>query len=117
MTGTWEDVMFLCVPIIGNLGDIYGQCGVELNSMYFNQNYTAVDSKYGSMVTILAPVSDQILEVQKGMTGSTDGTWLQSVEDLKINHKKYYNEYISGQGEFIGLQKEIQIPGEKEDRW
>ena len=35
----------------------------ELNSMYFNQNYTAVDSKYGSMVTILAPVSDQILEV------------------------------------------------------
>ena len=57
--------------------------GVELNSMYFNQNYTAVDSKYGSMVTILAPVSDQILEVQKGMTGSTDGTWLQSVEDLK----------------------------------
>ena len=69
------------------------------------------------MVTILAPVSDQILEVQKGMTGSTDGTWLQSVEDLKINHKKYYNEYFSGQGEFIGLQKEIQIPGEKEDRW
>lgn len=48
------------------------------------------------MVTILAPVSDQILEVQKGMTGSTDGTWLQSVEDLKINHKKYYNEYFSG---------------------
>lgn len=117
LTGTWEDVMFLCVPIIGNSGDIYGQCGVELNSMYFNQNYTAVDSKYGSMVTILAPVSDQILEVQKGMTGSTDGTWLQSVEDLKINHKKYYNEYFSGQGEFIGLQKEIQIPGEKEDRW
>lgn len=117
LTGTWEDVMFLCVPIIGNSGDIYGRCGVELNSMYFNQNYTAVDSKYGSMVTILAPVSDQILEVQKGMTGSTDGTWLQSVEDLKINHKKYYNEYISGQGEFIGLQKEIQIPGEKEDRW
>ena len=93
LTGTWEDVMLLCVPIIGNSGDIYGQCGVELNSMYFNQNYTAVDSKYGSMVTILAPVSDQILEVQKGMTGSTDGTWLQSVEDLKINHKKYYNEY------------------------
>ena len=117
LTGTWEDVMFLCVPIIGNSGDIYGECGVELNSMYFNQNYTAVDSKYGSMVTILAPVSDQILEVQKGMTGSTDGTWLQSVEDLKINHKKYYNEYFSGQGEFIGLQKEIQIPGEKEDRW
>ena len=51
--------------------------------MYFNQNYTAVDSKYGSMVTILAPVSDQILEVQNGMTGSSDGTWLQSVEDLK----------------------------------
>lgn len=51
------------------------------------------------------------------MTGSTDGTWLQSVEDLKINHKKYYNEYFSGQGEFIGLQKEIQIPGEKENRW
>ena len=35
----------------------------------------------------------------------------------QLNHKKYYNEYFSGQGEFIGLQKEIQIPGEKEDRW
>ena len=117
LTGTWEDVMFLCIPIVGNSGEVYGQCGVELNSMYFNQTYAAVDSKYGSMVTVLAPVSKQTLDVQKGMTGATDGTWLQSVEHLKIDTKKYYNEYSSSQGDFIGLQKEIQIPGEKDNRW
>ncbi len=63
--------------------------------MYFNQNYTAVQTANTALwLRYLHQSAIEILEVQKGMTGSTDGTWLQSVEDLKINHKKYYNEYI-----------------------
>ena len=60
MTGTWEDVMFLC-PDRWKFR-AYGQCGVELNSMYFNQNYTAVDSNGSYGLHCL--VNDRILKYE-----------------------------------------------------
>ena len=59
---TWESVTLLCVPLLDSAGNVRGICGAELSDLYFRLTYPAVDSAYGSMVTVLAPIDgDRLL--------------------------------------------------------
>ena len=59
---TWESVTLLCVPMLDSAGNVRGICGAELSDLYFRLTYPAVDSAYGSMVTVLAPIDgDRLL--------------------------------------------------------
>ena len=59
---TWESVTLLCVPLLASAGNVRGICGAELSDLYFRLTYPAVDSAYGSMVTVLAPIDgDRLL--------------------------------------------------------
>ncbi|MGO5116438.1 response regulator transcription factor [Candidatus Avoscillospira sp. LCP25S3_F1] len=106
---TWESVMLLCVPIVGSDGTVYGVCGVELSAQYFQLSYPAVEGKFGSAVTALAPVQDGRLLLSDGLVGSVSGTYLDGLETLAIHQGRYYNEYATGTERYIGLHQIIPI--------
>ena len=106
---TWESAMLLCVPIVGSDGSIYGVCGVELSALYFQLSYPALDGKFGSAVTVLAPLRDGRLMLSEGLVGSVSGTYLDGQETLAIHQGRYYNEYDSGSERYIGLHQTMQI--------
>ena len=106
---TWESAMLLCVPIVGSDGSIYGVCGVELSALYFQLSYPAVEGKFGSAVTVLAPIRDSRLMLSEGLVGSVSGAYLDGQETLAVHQGRYYNEYDSGTERYIGLHQTVQI--------
>ena len=113
---TWESAMLLCVPIVGSDGSVYGVCGVELSALYFQLSYPTLEGKFGSAVTVLAPVQDSRLLLPDGLVGSVNGTYLDGQETLAIHQGRYYNEYDTGAGRYIGLHQTIPISrGKPED--
>ena len=65
---------------------------------------------------MLAPVEDGRLLLSDGLVGSVNGTYLDSQETLTIHQGRYYNEYDTGSGKYIGLHQTLPISrGETED--
>lgn len=106
---TWESAMLLCVPIVGSSGTVYGVCGVEISALYFQFSYPTVEGQFGSVVTILAPLQDGHLLLSDGLVGSVNGTYLNGQENLVIHQGRYYNEYDSDTGKYIGLHQIIPV--------
>ena len=108
--------MLLCVPIVGSDGTVYGVCGEEISALYFQFSYPTLEGKFGSAVTVLAPVQDSRLLLPDGLVGSVNGTYLDGQETLAIHQGRYYNEYDTGAERYIGLHETIPISkGEAED--
>ena len=106
---TWESVMLLCVPIVGSNGTVYGVCGVEVSTLYFQFSYPSVEGQFGYAVTALAPMRDKQLLLSEGLVGSVSGTYLDGSETLTIHPGQYYNEYDAGADRYIGLHRTIPI--------
>ena len=117
LPGTGDSCILLCVPVSSSKNTPYGICGVELNEKYFNLNYPAVDTIYGSMITVIAPYEDSQLKLDAGMTGNTEGTWLDNTEGLFITLKKNYNIYGSTKESFYGVNKILPIKTEDGKEW
>lgn len=111
LTDTWEDVRLLCVPIKGNTGKVCGLCGLELSSLFCYLSYPEMDSSFGPMITVLAPIRNGRLYLSKGMTGSADSTFLAEAETLSIRQERYFNVYSNGSDSYIGLDCEVSIRG------
>ncbi len=104
---TWEDVILLCVPVLDGNGDVAGLCGMELSSLYFGFCYAAVESQFGPIVSVLAPLENGQLLLDQGMTGRTEGTYLDVSNVLSVQEGQYYNTYSEGTNQYIGLHKTI----------
>ena len=87
---TWEDVILLCVPVLDGNGNVAGLCGMELSSLYFGFCYAAVESQFGPIVSVLAPLEDGQLLLDQGMTGRTEGTYLDVSNVLSIQESTVY---------------------------
>lgn len=106
---TWEDVILLSVPVRSSTGEIRGVCGMELSDLYFRLSYPAFQSKFGSMVTVVAPISDGKLQMKDGMHGSLYGTYLNDTEVLEIKEGKRFNKYIGESGTYLGVHYEVDM--------
>ena len=113
---TWESAMLLCVPIVGSGGTVYGVCGVEISALYFQFSYPAMQGKFGSAVTVLAPMEDGRLMLGDGLVGSVNGTYLDGRENFTIHQGRYYNEYDTESERYIGLHQIVPVSrGETDD--
>ncbi len=112
---TWESAMLLCVPLVGSNEEIYGICGVELSSLYFQFSYPTEEGEFGSAITVLAPIKDNRLLLSEGLVGSINGTYLQGQESFTIHQGHYYNEYNTGSERYIGLHRTISISKKETD--
>ena len=78
---TWESVTLLCVPML--------------------------DSAYGSMVTVLAPIDGDRLLLGQAMIGSPGGSYLTADGTLTCKTGRYYNMYSDGSRTYLGLHEPI----------
>ena len=106
---TWENIIHLKTPIVAKDGSIYGVCGIEVSEFYFRLSHPAVESEYGSMVTVLAPIEKDELMVSKGMVGSSGGTYIRDNENLIIKEGEKFNTYIGRDSAFIGTHQKLDI--------
>lgn len=104
---TWENSIFLSVPVIGSEGGRYGICGLEISGLLFRLSYPKFESKYGDMVTIIAPVDQGELLLSDGLSGSQGNSYINENDDLFIDTGKIYNVYFNSQGKYIGVQQTI----------
>lgn len=116
LTDTWEDVVLLVLPILDNRGEVIGLCGVEISELYFYLSYPAKESPFGTITTILAPIGGENgIELDKGMTATTDDTWLDSFEKLKIRNLDGCNLYQTEEENYLGIHGGLSV-GTAEDR-
>ena len=108
LDGTWEDSIFLSVPMVGSEGAHYGICGLEISNLLFRLSYPKFESKYGDMVTVVAPIDGDKLMVSKGMTGSQGSSYVNESENLDIDTGKCYNTYRNGQEKYLGVHQIIE---------
>ena len=114
---TWEDVLLLCTPIKGSVDSVYGICGLELNELYFRNKYPVQESECGTMITVIAPLENDKLHLERGMLGNTEGTWLEGTEVLTGDEGKKYYTFSSENGDFIGLVKRLNISAVNGQSW
>lgn len=108
--------MLLCVPIVGSDGSVYGVCGVELSALYFQLSYPAAEGRFGSAVTVLAPIQDSRLLLSDGLwAASTVPIWTVRRRSPSIRDDTITNMTQAPSGIF-GLHQTISISkGETED--
>ena len=101
LSGTWEQVVLLSVPVVLD-GKVRGVCGVELSELFFNLVFPAVESPYGNMVTVVAPIADKRLLLDGAIAGKTDGTYFTPAGTLLIKNGDHYNVYSDGSRTYFG---------------
>ena len=103
LNGTWEDVVFLCTPILLD-GNVVGICGVELSELFIHQTFDVIDTSYGNMLTVIGPREGNQLMLDSSISGKTDGTYFTTTGSLLIGEGEYYNTYSDGSRTYLGTQ-------------
>ncbi len=107
LQGTWEDGVFLSVPIIGNSGSRYGLCGMEISSLLFRLTYPAETGSYGNIITVLAPLQGKSLIVKNGLSGGGGETGLDDEETLTVAEGSHFNTYTGNGSRYVGIHDVI----------
>lgn len=107
LPGTWENVVMIVAPICASNGTVRGMCGLELSDLFLKLSYPAQSSEYGPVMTVIAPVSDGVADLSKGMTGELKSTYLSSTDRLYVREQSGFNLYSTSSGSFIGLHTSL----------
>lgn len=105
LSDTWEHVMLLCVPILDSSGTVRGFCGMEISDLYFSLSHDTVSSTYGNMLTLLAPIDGDKLDLSGAMLGATNDSRLTAEGTLHIKPGKYYTVYADGKESYLGRHR------------
>ena len=81
--------------------------GVELSQLYFVLSYPAAESRFGNMVTLLAPAEGRKYDLSKSMIGNASGTYLKSDGLLKVRNGKYYQTATTETDRYFGLSSPL----------
>ena len=112
--GTWENGIFLSVPIRGNSGGNYGLCGLEISNLLFSLRYPAVESRYGKMTTALVPVLKNRLLLSDGLIGQQGDAYISGIKEFGIEYGNDFNIYKNGTEEYLGMHRIIE--GAKDEK-
>ena len=111
----WEEVIMLSVPFTGTDGTVYGECGLELSEVLFSLWHPALESEFGSLITVLAPYDGQKLYIDKGLVGGTQDTFLTDKENFVVSGDGRLSRLNGDYGDYICVMKDANIenlPGE-----
>ena len=106
---TWEKVLLLFLPILDSSGNVCGICGIEVSELYFYLSYPTIDSNYGSMVTMLAPMDGDDLLLEKAMIGNASGTRLAPSGTMSVKKKDGYNIYAADTEQYFGQHQSLDV--------
>lgn len=108
---TWENVRFLCVPILDSDGQLIGVCGFEVSSLYFQLTYKAISTEQEYTICGLFDQTEdgyagQIAGNKKGYTPP-----VQSNFSIQPNGNLF--DFQSGELVFVGKMQEIAMGNSK----
>ena len=114
LPNTWEEVMLLCVPIVGSDNTVYGICGFEISQLYFmlrHEPSAAIPRTSG----LLARRNEdgRIVDADSGFTCG-DTARLSGV--FTANATAGFTIYSSKDSEFIGLETSIRLSPLEQER-
>ena len=104
---TFSDINNNPQLILDQNGVPCGICGVELSQLYFALSYPAAESRFGNMVTLLAPAEGRKYDLSKSMIGNASGTYLKSDGLLKVRNGKYYQTATTETDRYFGLSSPL----------
>ena len=108
LTGTWESVMLLCVPILEG-GRVRGLCGVEISELYFKLMHPGLSSRFGNLMTLIAPAGEDSIALDGAMLGGTEGSYLEASGLLAVKHGSHYNTYTAGSEVYVGVHQTLDM--------
>ena len=97
---TWENVRFICLPILDEAGRSIGACGFEMSDLYFQLSYKAIDatSEYGACALLDSPGP----ETKGCIAGSQSGYAPGATSDFIVSAKGSLTTLESSELGFIG---------------
>ncbi len=114
---TWEDILLYSVPILGSDGRVYGECGIEMNELLFQMRHMVYANRSGSMIFVIAPLSERRLRMDLGLAGKMEGSSVRTDEALRIGRKGRFFRYYSEGQSFLGVQAPLPMRGEPGQSW
>ena len=115
--GTWEEIMILCVPIVGKQGQVYGICGIEINSIYFKLLHAAAGADFDRVVGLVAQKKGDAILLDTGLEFGTKDGYFAGLAKGSLNRSPmqglwHYHVASSSGGspkEFVGLDKTLSL--------
>ena len=116
-SGTWEKMILLFVPIIGENGTVYGVCGFEINNIFFKLAQAETGSSHSRLTGLVAQKEGNTISLESSLEFGTQKGYFAGLSDssLVVTPKDglYHYRYAGSGGkkgmEFIGLHREISL--------
>ena len=113
LPNTWEEVMLLCVPIVGGDGTVYGICGFEISRLYFMLRHEPSAALPRASGLLTRRDSDGLFDVTSGFScGYVTGLNGRFTSNTHAGFTVYTSPY----GEFIGLETPIRLSPLEQER-
>ena len=82
---------------------------MELSEQYFAKAVPSFQSVYGSMVTVIAPIENGKLQIQKGLIGDLGDMEINTEEELRIKEGKSVYQYLGKNSKYYGIKQEVDM--------
>ncbi len=116
LPGTWEDVLFLCVPLLASDGSVYGVCGFEISQLYFKLHHSQ-SGAIPNVTSLLARRNEAGLDSDNGLKcGDKTGFFLELTGTLHCQQLPFFNIYKTANAAFIGKEKTVRLSNREEER-
>jgi len=112
LPGTWESMLFLCVPLVGRNGEFYGICGLEVSSMHFKLTHLVGNGDDARLTGLVARRKDEWLLPATGVESGTASGYYAGLDTAPLrveNISDGLNRYISPNRAFIGIDSNIKL--------
>jgi len=109
LTDTWEQVMYLMLPVYGRNSMPLGCCGIELSGLYMGLSYPVWESQYGDMVTVLAPMEEGKVYITDAITGELGSTHLKNTEILTVDEGRLFYSYQGNNERYLGIHTKLDM--------
>ena len=113
LPGTFEEAVLMTVPMIGEAGEIYGLCGLEVNKSYFKAHH-AQPTNLSRFVCLLAKEDGAVIDADTGLScGIEKGYYFAPKGELRVKELGHGLVTLSGDGDaYVGIVKEMTLSGE-----
>ena len=116
LPGTWENVILLCVPIVGQDGTVYGICGFEISQLYFKLRH-AQSGAVPRMTGLLAKRTENGLDADVGFEcGDVTGYYTEMTGIFQSVPRAGFHVYTSGDDAFVGMEVPVRLSPLEQER-
>ena len=113
--GTWEKMILLSVPIVGENGQVYGICGFEINSIYFKLAHAMTGSSYDRIIGVVAQQEGDFIHLETGLEFGSQKGYFAGLGNNKLsirpagdfNYYRLSSPYGGEEMEYVGVHKKI----------